>query len=137
MSSFDFERFYTDFIAEQQRRQLSTNQVSIQAKLSHLHTTLRTRPQVRVETRQAMASWAGLDLERYETGQERARRQYPGLQDCTCVHSDALTCLAEREGTTRFNAMITFATGTRYGACTCPCHRGVKSESAERVRAAR
>ena len=51
-------------------------------------------------------------------------RHYP--LRCTCVHYDALTCIAWQNNTTRFNASIVFATSTkeeRNGKCQCPCHK--------------
>lgn len=42
---------------------------------------------------------------------------------CGCTHHNALTCIAEHEHTTRFNAMMTYANGDEDGGCMCPCHR--------------
>lgn len=45
-------------------------------------------------------------------------------QYCDCVHYDWLTCIAKREHTTPFNAMILFAKGGNSdGKCTCGCHK--------------
>lgn len=44
--------------------------------------------------------------------------------ECECVHHDALTCIAETNHTSRFNASIVFSTGCeRNGHCACLCHR--------------
>lgn len=46
---------------------------------------------------------------------------------CDCTHPDALTCLAEKHQTTRFNAMILFGKAGEYGRCTCACHRKART----------
>ena len=43
-------------------------------------------------------------------------------QERGCSHYNALTCIAEQEHTSRFNAMIVFANGDENGGCSCPCH---------------
>lgn len=53
----------------------------------------------------------------------------PAPSACDCTHRDPLTCLAEKQGMSRFNAMIVFATGKNYGQCTCACHRQSKQEA--------
>src|SRR5690348_14658789 len=66
---------------------------------------------------------------------------------CTHPHGDAITCIAEQNGMSRFNAMLTFAHGDieRYpGQCPCPCHRAeyrsavtVQREGAKKARRAK
>ena len=47
----------------------------------------------------------------------------PSSPICECVHSDALTCLAQQHQMSRFNAMITYGEPNVPGYCTCACHR--------------
>lgn len=49
---------------------------------------------------------------------------------CGCVHFNALTCLAETEHMSRFNALLVFSTTTMTlnGRCQCLCHRDAQGQ---------
>lgn len=43
-----------------------------------------------------------------------------------CEHHNAITCIAEKEHISRFEAMLMYIVGdidTQFGGCSCPCHR--------------
>jgi hypothetical protein len=49
---------------------------------------------------------------------------------CGCTHHNWLTCIAEQEHMSRFNASIVFATTTKElnGRCQCLCHQDAQGQ---------